>query len=69
MKLLVTGGAGFIGSHFVDLAVKKKNVKKIVVIDNLEDGSLRNLKDSLKSKKVKFVKADIRDFNKIKNLI
>ncbi len=68
MNLLVTGGAGFIGSHFVDLAVKKKNVKKIVVIDNLEDGSLRNLKNSLKSKKVKFVKADIRDFNKIKNL-
>jgi len=68
MKLLVTGGAGFIGSHFVDLAVKKKNVKKIVVIDNLEDGSLRNLKDSLNSKKVKFFKADLRDFNKIKNL-
>ncbi len=68
MKLLVTGGAGFIGSHFVDLAVKKKNVNKIVIIDNLEDGSLRNLKDALKSKKVKFVKADIRDFNKIKNL-
>tara|TARA_B100000989_G_scaffold296581_1_gene280148 strand:- start:3098 stop:4090 length:993 start_codon:yes stop_codon:yes gene_type:complete len=68
MKLLITGGAGFIGSHFVDLVIKKKNVKKILVIDNLEDGSLRNLKSALKSKKVKFVKADIRDFKKIKNL-
>ena len=36
MNLLITGGAGFIGSHFVDLLVKK-NIKKIVVIDNLED--------------------------------
>jgi len=68
MKILITGGAGFIGSHFVDLAVKKKAIKKIVVIDNLEDGSLRNLNKALKYKKVKFVKADIRDFQKIKNL-
>ena len=68
MKILVTGGAGFIGSHFVDLVVKKKKVKKIIIIDNLEDGSLRNLDIALKSKKVKFIKADIRDFNKIKNL-
>ena len=68
MKILITGGAGFIGSHFVDLVIKKKEVKKIVVIDNLEDGSLRNLSKALKSRKLKFVKADIRDFNKIKKL-
>ena len=68
MKILVTGGAGFIGSHFVDLVIKKKKVKKIIVIDNLEDGSLRNLDKALKSKKVKFVKADIRNFHNIKNL-
>ena len=66
MNILITGGAGFIGSHFVDLLVKKKNIKKITIIDNLEDGTLKNLKDALNSKKVKFVKADIRDFNKIK---
>tara|TARA_B100001057_G_scaffold499760_1_gene611667 strand:- start:364 stop:1356 length:993 start_codon:yes stop_codon:yes gene_type:complete len=68
MKILVTGGAGFIGSHFVDLAIKKNKIKKIIVIDNLEDGSLRNLDKALKSKKVKFVKADIRNFQNIKNL-
>ena len=68
MNVLVTGGAGFIGSHFVDLLIKKKKIKKITVIDNLEDGTLRNLNKALKSKKVKFVKADLRDFHKIKNL-
>lgn len=68
MNVLITGGAGFIGSHFTDLLIKKKNINKITIIDNLEDGTLINLKKALNSKKVKFVKADIRDFNKIKNL-
>ena len=68
MNILITGGAGFIGSHFADLLVQKKNIKKIVVIDNLEDGTLKNLKEALKSKKVKFFKADIRDYKKINKL-
>ena len=68
MNVLITGGAGFIGSHFVDLLIKKKNIKKITIIDNLEDGTLINLKEALNSKKVRFIKADIRDFDKIKNL-
>ena len=68
MNILITGGAGFIGSHFVDLLVKKKNINKIVVIDNLEDGTLKNLKEALKSKKVKFIKADIKDYKKINKL-
>ena len=38
------------------------------MLDNLEDGSLKNLKSALKSKKVKFFKRDIRNFNNIKNL-
>ena len=33
MNIFVTGGAGFIGSHFVDLLIKKK-IKKILVLDN-----------------------------------
>ncbi len=42
MKALVTGGAGFIGSHLVDELVRKKY--KVIVLDNLSTGSLKNLK-------------------------
>lgn len=41
MKILVTGGLGFIGSHLVDKLIKKKH--KIFVIDNLSSGSKKNI--------------------------
>ena len=68
MKVLITGGAGFIGSHLVDFLIKKNDISKIVVLDNLEDGNLKNLKEALKSKKVKFYKRDIRIYKTIKNI-
>jgi len=43
MRVLVTGGAGFIGSNMVELLLKKEN--DVVVIDNLHTGSLENLKE------------------------
>lgn len=51
MKILVTGGAGFIGSNLVEKLVKDKN--EVVVLDNLHSGSLTNLKDVME--KVQFV--------------
>lgn len=51
-KLVLVGGAGFIGSHTVDLLVKK-DVKEIVVYDNFTRGSLENLHESLKDPRVK----------------
>lgn len=59
MKAIVTGGAGFIGSHMVDLLVKE-NIK-VIVIDNLENGRLENLEQH--KGKIKFVKADISDYS------
>lgn len=55
MKILITGGAGFIGSHLVEYFLRKKH--KITVIDNLSSGRLDNIKESLNQ--INFVKADI----------
>ncbi|MFH1369549.1 MAG: NAD-dependent epimerase/dehydratase family protein [Elusimicrobiota bacterium] len=54
MKILVTGGAGFIGSHITDLLIEKGH--KVVVIDNLSSGSRANL-----NPKAKFHFCDIRN--------
>lgn len=51
-KVLVIGGAGFIGSHVVDELVKE-DVEEIVIYDNFTRGSHENLKDSLKDPRVK----------------
>jgi UDP-glucose 4-epimerase len=65
MRLIVTGGAGFIGSHLCDLLVKKKNIQKIIVIDYFQDGTKKNLNSALKSKKIILFKYDIRNKKKI----
>lgn len=57
MNYLVTGGAGFIGSHLVDVLVKRGN--SVCVLDNLTSGKLENLQH-LRGK-IKFVEGDIRD--------
>ena len=58
MKAIVTGGAGFIGSHMVDLLVKENF--EVLVIDNLINGRVENIN---KSSNVKFLKADISDYS------
>ena len=62
INILVTGGAGYIGSHIVELLVKDK--KKIIILDNLVTGYKK-----LINKKAIFIKADIKNKLKIKKII
>ena len=66
MKVIVTGGAGFIGSHLVDTLKNNKRIKKVIILDHLNDGSKKNLKESLKNKKVTLIKENICNLSKIK---
>ena len=62
MKLLVTGGAGFIGSNFIRYWLKKYPDDKIVNLDKLTyAGHLSSIKDLSKNKNYKFIKGDICD--------
>ena len=62
MKILVTGGAGFIGSNFVKYLIRKYPAYKIVNLDKLTyAGNLDNLKDVSRHKNYRFIKGDICD--------
>ena len=59
MKVLVTGGAGFIGSHLVERLVHEGT--EITVLDNLTTGREENLKRVITEDNIHFVRGDIRD--------
>jgi len=62
MNLLITGGAGFIGSNFIRYILNKYPDYKIINLDALKySGNLENLKDVEKNPRYKFVKGDICD--------
>lgn len=58
MKTLVTGGAGFIGSHLAEELAKDNEV---IILDNLSTGRMENIKDLVKKGNVKFVKGSVTD--------
>lgn len=66
-KILVTGGCGLIGSTTIDQLLKD-NPEKIVIYDNLVRGSMHNVEDILKDKRVELVKGDIRDVDHVRQV-
>jgi dTDP-glucose 4,6-dehydratase len=69
MNILITGGAGFIGSHVVRLFVQKYPNYNIYNLDSLTyAGNLENLNDIADSNNYTFLKADIRDLTQIRSL-
>jgi UDP-N-acetylglucosamine 4-epimerase len=62
MKILVTGGAGFIGSHLAEKLLSLEQVSEVRVLDNLATGSLMNLEGFRNHPKFSYIEGDIRDY-------
>ncbi|MFN0214455.1 MAG: SDR family oxidoreductase [Saprospiraceae bacterium] len=62
-NILITGGAGFIGSHLVDALLDDPRIGKVRVLDNLSTGFLANISHHWNDPKFEYIKADICDFD------
>ena len=67
MKILVTGGAGFIGSHLAERLLTDGN--RVVVVDNLSTGSIENIESFKNEAEFEFVKGDICDAELMETLV
>ena len=68
-NILVTGGAGFIGSNLSKVLIQHRNVEKIFIIDNLSTGNLSNISDILQNPKLEFIEGDIRNMKILSKII
>lgn len=67
-KILVIGGAGFVGSHIVDQLLQE-SVREVVVLDNFVRGTRHNLQQAVQDKRVRVVDGSVTDLDLLRNLI
>lgn len=67
MRILVTGGAGFLGSHLADRLMEENT--EVVVLDNLQAGKLENINKHMIKSNFQFVQGDIRDPELVRRLV
>jgi UDP-glucose 4-epimerase len=67
MRVLITGGAGFIGSHLAEQLLE--NGEQVVVVDNLSTGSLNNIESFKDNQRLEFVTGDIRNTELMESLV
>ena len=65
--ILITGVCGCIGSHLLDELLARG--EKVVGVDNLSYGKIKNIQNHLKNRGFKFYKADVRDFDALKSKV
>lgn len=62
MRILVTGGSGFIGSNLVEKLLQDERITFVRVLDNLATGAFENIREFINNKKFHFIEGDIRDY-------
>jgi len=67
MKILITGGAGFVGSHLCEKYVKEGHT--VVCLDNFMSGNLTNIRHLLDYRNFKLMKGDVRDFDFLEKIM
>ena len=68
-RILVTGGAGFIGSHLIDAIFEGNLAEEVLVVDNLSSGDVGFIKGWLDSGKARLVRVDLRDLEETEGVI
>lgn len=69
VNLLLTGGAGFIGSHILEAVITDARFSKIRVLDNLSTGFRKNIERFLDNPKVEFIEGDICDRETVRRAV
>lgn len=69
MKIVLTGGAGFVGSHIAEALLANPNVSKVRIVDNLSTGDIRNISPLFSNSKLEFLRADIRFYKECENAV